>query len=1200
MSYKELIKMANRLDNMGFSKDADFIDNLILKKIAKKEVALEDILDRLNKTIFAMPYGPYGDNLKKVEDYYPYMMMGDELEYLKDRFQSLKQAELVALKKFQRLYDEIIAFIDDQEDLQDIDKEKILTNAESFKDGQLSVSFHAIFMYPLKNGGSYGHVKTLGGSYFQLYMKKESYKDDIDTAYNNYMDKISKIPLDMEDLIKKEGLSSKEEFKEFIKYLNAGITVHSIKNYRLTRSSGSKSLIHPFLRASNLKFSDILNVGRRYIKYKIRSFNRPRKDSYGIVNNEIEEEVEELYWPPEKEDFENLPEYAINSFNRERYLKNILYKNIVNNLDGIYQKYTSKEIISAIKEEIESLINSNIDKELNKIKKLLIAYNLDSDDYFNTLSFNYKENIYHNLNSNYAHNNYFVKFFKRIVNFSNPSITYLILDLESKNNMFDVKKDVAIEYFYNKALKYLDEIDVFSGKELEIDISKIISKVDSEVANEIRSRGISEVFPNFKYGSIKYNLDKFVSKNKIIKSIKDYSEYMKLGINEDIEGDKSEIIKNYDPETIRGLIFASRISNEGFSGFRNFRKSLNKKNIFTPINDRLKSVKKEKPLGVIYELKEKREDFLDQIDIYVESLNNDKLSETDKNQINLKIKNLSEKIEQISEEIKIANLKAHVLYTPNMLKAYDYFLKYGRKVLEKIYFEEEAFMIGKREGLYDESEKIANKLGIDDITSLLAKDVNEGISLPSRILKMLDHNRKLVSLYIAVSDPEEFSSIERLHSFFIKMLNFSINFEKIYESELYSLSEFDGFNFENILSKIIGTKSEKIDKILDLMNLLHNNKRMKEQILNSNYLNKFNLDIFKKTIQLYDQVSLLSEDESLEGIFENILEKKETIRYNFGEETAEQILPDRFTKLLRQISTYKNLDEFIEGIGLGSTNFSDSNFTEIKKSLAILSSGISTINNINSVSKYFSVAKKKDKNLFKLNMKTEKFKFTVLKDLDPYHFQVGIDTDCCQRIGGAGEDAAIDSFINPYAGVLTLHIKYDDEWKLVAQSYFHYVPKRNSIILDNIESNNKYVKKAKKATGYSVPEMYHILAQFAKSQGIDEFLLGKEYTTSIDSDDFNSIRLKKDPRHFETKDIYTDFDHEDAYNLFDSNIELEKMPNIIQEDKESIADFRNSIIKLAVIMKNSEDHMLRKIAYAGAYLFKNNLKSEALKIIAIL
>lgn len=174
--------------------------------------------------------------------------------------------------------------------------------------------------------------------------------------------------------------------------------------------------------------------------------------------------------------------------------------------------------------------------------------------------------------------------------------------------------------------------------------------------------------------------------------------------------------------------------------------------------------------------------------------------------------------------------------------------------------------------------------------------------------------------------------------------------------------------------------------------------------------------------------------------------------------------------------------------------------------------------------KYAKNAKKKDARLLNLNYDDPggKFRFRTLKDLDPYHFNVGSDTGCCQRIGGVGENAAIDSFINPLAGVLLLEGMIDGEWKIVAQSYFHFVPKDNGIILDNVETNhgNKITLAAK--TSLDMNDLYAAFARYiVNTNNIEYVRCGKGYN-KLNNSKFVGASLKGDPRHFEGSK-YTDF-----------------------------------------------------------------------------
>jgi hypothetical protein len=151
------------------------------------------------------------------------------------------------------------------------------------------------------------------------------------------------------------------------------------------------------------------------------------------------------------------------------------------------------------------------------------------------------------------------------------------------------------------------------------------------------------------------------------------------------------------------------------------------------------------------------------------------------------------------------------------------------------------------------------------------------------------------------------------------------------------------------------------------------------------------------------------------------------------------------------------------------------------------------------------------------------FKFESLPDLDIEHLTVGLDTKCCQRIGGEGQEAAIDSMINPLAGVLVLR---GLRGEVVAQSYFHWVPEEKMYILDNVESNETAVKRYR----INLEMLYAKLANYLIRAGAKRVLAGKSYS-DIDIESFKTAKLKEDPRSFAVDYPYTDFDEDNAMDL---------------------------------------------------------------------
>lgn len=210
-----------------------------------------------------------------------------------------------------------------------------------------------------------------------------------------------------------------------------------------------------------------------------------------------------------------------------------------------------------------------------------------------------------------------------------------------------------------------------------------------------------------------------------------------------------------------------------------------------------------------------------------------------------------------------------------------------------------------------------------------------------------------------------------------------------------------------------------------------------------------------------------------------------------------------------------------------------------KEKIYKIDDNINNLLNYHHIEEYVEKAQPKNKTLFNLNCQIKDYNFYVLPDYSPEHFQVGAVTNCCQRIGGVGENAAIDSFINPLAGVLVLKKNND----LIAQSYFHYVPEDNGYILDNVESNEGNVAKYKT----DLNMLYALLANKIKSEfGINYFKCGKEYN-KLNNNYFKSSTFKHeknneendeeeyDPRHFEVDSPYSDFDEEDHLDLLKPN-----------------------------------------------------------------
>ena len=201
--------------------------------------------------------------------------------------------------------------------------------------------------------------------------------------------------------------------------------------------------------------------------------------------------------------------------------------------------------------------------------------------------------------------------------------------------------------------------------------------------------------------------------------------------------------------------------------------------------------------------------------------------------------------------------------------------------------------------------------------------------------------------------------------------------------------------------------------------------------------------------------------------------------------------------------------------------------TEEYNALKRMFTNIELLNNFETIKEHLSEAKPKNEKLKDFNLSINGFDFKVLEYLDPKAFTIGADTDCCQRVGGAGEMAAIDSFISPLASVLILY-KNDT---IISQSYFHYVPEENGLILDNVEWSEANANGLK-ITPAALSKLYADYAAAIKSKypGINYIKCGMDYN-KIDNNLFGKSNIEKDPRYFSVEDPYSDFDIEEHLDL---------------------------------------------------------------------
>lgn len=299
----------------------------------------------------------------------------------------------------------------------------------------------------------------------------------------------------------------------------------------------------------------------------------------------------------------------------------------------------------------------------------------------------------------------------------------------------------------------------------------------------------------------------------------------------------------------------------------------------------------------------------------------------------------------------------------------------------------------------------------------------------------------------------------------------------------------------------------------------------------------------KKLIKLFDIIHNVY-DGDLFGIIINFINNnKHLYKFDFNSNDVINLISGKFIydtfklnqEMLKKKLKPEDLTNFI-------TNFGQAKFT---KEDLIVAKTIQTIKALQGIDQdLINRAQNKNNKVTSLNYNFNNgFKFETLKEFDFEHFTVGLETDCCQRIGGAGEAAAIDSFINPLAGVLVLRGPRNE---IISQSYFHYIPENNSYILDNVESNELRVNKYK----LNLEEMYAKLAKYLLASGVTQVLAGKNYS-AIDTSYFRTIKLKEDPREFEVDNPYSDFEESDAMDLGTTKFDFKRpKPELLSQQQQ--------------------------------------------------
>jgi hypothetical protein len=355
----------------------------------------------------------------------------------------------------------------------------------------------------------------------------------------------------------------------------------------------------------------------------------------------------------------------------------------------------------------------------------------------------------------------------------------------------------------------------------------------------------------------------------------------------------------------------------------------------------------------------------------------------------------------------------------------------------------------------------------------------------------------------------------------------------------------------------LNTIEQDSKNLTEFVSFAHNdaaNLNKKDLLLlfqNKNFSQFSKIGIVRKLVKAYAQIRSLGNISGIKkeyGTVITALKKGDYISKNFEEniklivgffQSSELINPksELFDQLFKATSTFET---DIEIIKMSET------FKELLKDYEV-----------------------KDKRLFNLDFAVnDRLRFRVLKDRDPRTLRVGVETNCCQRIGGVGESSAKDSFVNPLAGVVILEWKNNEgEWALLTQSYFHYVPDDNGYILDNVEDNEKAVE----TSGVNIEAAYaYWAASKSKELKLKYFLAGSGYS-DIDDDKFGAGHLDEDPRFFSPKATrgsyyrntpYTDFRASHNINLLEPKEDTLKATEQYSEQQEVKEAFERNLRRI--------------------------------------
>jgi len=1139
-SYSNLTKSLFHLENkMDREERQKKLINILKSSIDNNLNLPEDqIRESFSNTAFAFPYKL--DTLENPGFIDEYIVTSEEIESYIEQYQKVANILENGLAKFLRLQEKVKAFMATNSLTKDIEPERLFKRI--YRLDNYAKNLFMMFMLP--TGGSYGYNKYLERSINKSSTSREDYLQKIERIEMDAIEIVRSIPSDIDDLVKIYDLNSEDELAEAIFYLSKSPKLIGVNRYINQNTPESFSPI-----AFEIHPQQMLEAGRKYKTLSLYGYEPQGPQGFPEFQSHTKKEKQYKYNP----DLE-LPE---SDYRGKGFLINKFIDEQISNYFERYYEKTDKEIINATRDELQQRLVKSLNERVSSLEEMIQVYgfpeflikDIKSRIYSNDFGKLMSSGI--NTEKEYSDNSNEILIHSLITNGNFSALRYIIKLSESKN-------DNQAKDFFKKAIKeQVSDIDFRSEENAKVDILDIITEIDRKYGEKIRQQGLQAVFPYAwkaifqiptMYG-LNFDIDTYAvsSRSGILGIIsKIYKEKIRTALEEQAYGNGKKL---KDTSTFKEIIFLSRIKHLGFSGYRKMNQYMDEeKENYEPFDKVSEEPNPKERARILNTLKDTVKD----------------------------PENISEIYEAYDEYIK----RYKDLSVPGLQEKKDIWNHFLLKVIGKLYRQEEAYITGKTNQLFDKfPDIIVPDLPAISWDKFLISSASFGCaSTPITILKTLQDGIKtgLIPLFVKLSSVDEFNSIERMEGFLLKLV-------QIYN--LYKNNR-DIFNlrlvqpFPDLYKKITGTKEERIEKILQIANLL-DNYQFKEEIVASKYIDKINLDIIKKAIKTYaeykraiksietenkDRSSDENEEEGewvhdvwvphessessnlkntdfINVLIKNIQDIREKTK------SSEDIFPKDMENILLSLPADISLDKFIDYFEINIGELSGSQAQLARAKLARLSYGLSIYGQISTVMEYYNEAEKKNSHLFDAEFSGKNFRFRVLRDLDPYHFQVGADTDCCQMVGGAGEQAAVDSFVNSLAGVIVLEVMIDGEWQLVSQSYFHYVPRQNIFILDNIEAGKWSEKNStlKSITGYNFPEIYALLGQHLKEKGYQDVLVGINYTKVITRSEFKRDKRDTDLRRFKVDDPYTDYEPEDSISLSNPKFKIvqSKIKNFI-------------------------------------------------------